>query len=700
MIDQSLREEIQGYYSSFLAAKQFQPRYGQKLMVAELARRLTSEGGDTPRSPIALIEAGTGTGKTVGYTLTAATIAAAREKTLIIATATVALQEQLVLRDLPDIQQQAGMHFSFALAKGRRRYVCLAKLDAALAGQAPATSDFFPDEKLAFGVDQAPLLTSLLEAYGKGSWDGDRDSLSAVIDDPVWRGVSTDRSQCTNRQCSFFSQCAFFKAREALDEVDVVVTNHDLLLADLSSADSQILPSPEAAIYVFDEAHHLVDKARSQWSGFASKSGQSEVLAAASGLTQSIKEDLSTTSLGALLDGLQGFNEFDQTVADVQADLAGIFAILGSLEDEAEPQGEVAQYRFPGGWVPDELRDQAQYLGREFDQLDVTLQGWRRSLEQSISSASIRQRQALEQLVPILGGFSSRFSAASRLWQLFSVGGSLEQSPSARWLDFRGDDVLVHCTPIAVADQLYDHLWSRCAGALLTSATLAVGRDFSLIATDLGLPEDVEGIVVPSPFDYQRQGRLRVPKMQEDPSNPTAHTNEIATLIPELIAEYRSALVLFTSWRQFFNVVDALPVELKARCLLQGDASKAELLKQHRARIDAGDVSYLLGLQSFAEGVDLPGDYCLQVVIAKLPFSVPNDPVGATQQEWVEAQGGNAFAELMIPHAALRLTQAAGRLLRTEQDHGVVTILDSRLVTKRYGRQLIAALPPFQWEQG
>jgi len=695
MVDQALREKIQGYYSSFLAAKQFRPRYGQRLMVAEVARRLAGRQDTSDISPIALVEAGTGTGKTVAYTLTAAAVAAAKEKTLVIATATIALQEQLVLRDLPDIQQQAGMDFSFALAKGRRRYVCIAKLDSALAGQSPATSDFFPDEKLALGIDQAPLLTSLLEAYGNGAWDGDRDSLTTVIDDPIWRGVSTDRSQCTNRQCSFFSQCAFFKARAALDEVDIIVTNHDLLLADLASEESQILPPPEAAIYVFDEAHHLVEKARSQWSGFASKSAQTEVITAALTLIDSMATDLGEVGLGSLEDALSGTARFQAILGDLQVDLAHMFTLLASLEDEAEIQGDLAQYRFTQGKIPDELQIVAKALGNACNDLDVILQGWRRTFEQTIADASLQQRHCLEQLVPIIGNFSNRFSGASRLWLLFGVEGSAELAPSARWLDFRADDILIHCTPIAVADQLEQALWSRCAGAVLTSATLAVGTDFSMLAGELGLPSDVVGVVVPSPFDYPNQGRLRIPKMRENPSNPAAHTEEIARLIPELMMEFQSGLVLFTSWRQFFTVVDALPSTVREACLLQGERSKAELIRQHQARVDAGLQSYLLGLQSFAEGVDLPGDYCLQVIIAKLPFSVPNDPVGATQQEWIEANGGNAFAELMVPQAALRLTQAAGRLLRTEQDRGVVTILDERLVTKGYGRKLIEALPPF-----
>jgi ATP-dependent DNA helicase DinG len=154
--------------------------------------------------------------------------------------------------------------------------------------------------------------------------------------------------------------------------------------------------------------------------------------------------------------------------------------------------------------------------------------------------------------------------------------------------------------------------------------------------------------------------------------------------------------VLFTSWRQFFAVVDGLPTQLRDLCLLQGEDSKAEMLRKHRERIDAGEQSYLLGLASFAEGVDLPGDYCLQVIIAKIPFSVPDDPVGATQQEWIEASGGNSFTDFMLPNAALRLTQAAGRLLRTESDQGVVTLLDDRLRTKFYGPRLRSALPPFR----
>ena len=180
--------------------------------------------------------------------------------------------------------------------------------------------------------------------------------------------------------------------------------------------------------------------------------------------------------------------------------------------------------------------------------------------------------------------------------------------------------------------------------------------------------------------------------------NFEGHTAEIASLIPQLLQDEPGSLVLFTSWRQMLRTFDELEVGFRERVLMQGEQSKAEMLSQHRAAVDEGAPSCLFGLASFAEGVDLPGDYCRHVVIAKLPFAVPDDPVGATLSEWVEAKGGNSFYEVMLPGAVLRVTQAAGRLLRTESDEGRVSILDRRVVSKSYGRVILDALPPFSRE--
>jgi ATP-dependent DNA helicase DinG len=200
---------------------------------------------------------------------------------------------------------------------------------------------------------------------------------------------------------------------------------------------------------------------------------------------------------------------------------------------------------------------------------------------------------------------------------------------------------------------------------------------------------------MPSPFDYANKAVLHVPKMQFDPSKADLHTEEIADWLNRELPTLTSVLVLFTSWRQMRRVEELIDTKLLSRLTVQGELSKQAMLVEHKARIDRDEPSVIFGLASFAEGVDLPGHYLKDVIITKLPFSVPDDPVDATLAEWIEARGGNPFMEISVPAASIKLTQAAGRLLRTENDSGRVVLLDRRVVTRRYGQQLIDALPPF-----
>ena len=210
-----------------------------------------------------------------------------------------------------------------------------------------------------------------------------------------------------------------------------------------------------------------------------------------------------------------------------------------------------------------------------------------------------------------------------------------------------------------------------------------------------GTPNDATYTVVPSPFNYEA-GELIVPAMSSEPNNADAHTEELIELIPEILAEDKGGLVLFSSRRQMENVFEGLPLKWQRIVLCQNDYSKQELLRRHKEQIDKGEQSVLFGLASFAEGVDLPGDYCSHVVIAKIPFSVPDQPVESALSEWIEMRGGNPFMDISVPDASLRLVQASGRLLRTESDRGKVTLLDRRIVSKRYGRALLDSLPPFR----
>ncbi|MFO7703689.1 MAG: helicase C-terminal domain-containing protein, partial [Halopseudomonas sp.] len=245
---------------------------------------------------------------------------------------------------------------------------------------------------------------------------------------------------------------------------------------------------------------------------------------------------------------------------------------------------------------------------------------------------------------------------------------------------------------------LRQFLWYTAFACLVTSATLtALGR-FDRFSMRAGLPKGAVCTLAPSPFQYAEKGVLRIPNHGADPRDGPGHSASIIEHLPSILADAMGSLVLFSSRRQMLEVYAGLPRDFRERVLVQGDLSKQELIRQHRAQVDKDQPSVIFGLASFAEGVDLPGRYCEHVVIAKIPFAVPDDPVEAALSEWIEHNGGNPFMEIAVPDASLRLIQACGRLLRNEQDSGVVTLLDRRLVTQRYGKAILNALPPFRRE--
>lgn len=298
-----------------------------------------------------------------------------------------------------------------------------------------------------------------------------------------------------------------------------------------------------------------------------------------------------------------------------------------------------------------------------------------------------------------VGGMLVRAEGVLSLFQDFAADAAEESPPRARWLKRRADDeelaIDLHCSHILAADILREQLWDRAAGVILTSATMTALGSFDRFRARSGVPEDGRYKIVVSPFDYGK-ATLHVPAMKSEPGDAPAHTQELIELLPDLLDAAEGSLVLFSSRRQMNDVFDGLPGEWRSRILRQDDYSKQEILRRHRETIDDGRGAVIFGLASFAEGVDLPGGYCQHVVIAKLPFAVPDNPVDAALAEWLEAQGRNAFMEISVPDAALKLVQASGRLLRTETDAGRVTLLDRRVITRRYGRAILDSLPPFQ----
>ena len=687
LLTDNLKTQIQEAYRTWLASRDFNPRRGQRQMVAAIARACT---GAPPR--VAAIEAGTGTGKTAAYCLATIPIAEALDKTVVIASATVALQEQIVMRDLPDLAEHAGLEFDFALAKGRRRYVCPRRLDERL--HRPQDIPGLDGEE-GGGANHDAVHRKMLDAFSAKRWDGDLDSWPDGVDDAVRHQVTTDHRGCTNNRCKFFGVCPYFRARGQLDGIRVIVANQDLLLADLSLGGGFVLPEPEECIVVVDEAHHLAAKTQQHFAARAWIRGTSAWADQVDTIVGTLAQRFGRPpELKELATGLAERSEALKT------DMRGLGDRVADL-DFTERRDGLQTCRFKLGRVDGVIVDAAQAVGASLADMGKSVHrvgellrmaadgelGWERAFE-------------AEDWLPVVGQLEARADATASLLDDYAGAGTEQddQLRCARWINRTEQDTELISAPIEPGQLLQKCLWSRCFAAVATSATLSAVGSFDRFFERSGI-SGIDGVKIPSPFDFPNIAVLCVPEMRADPRDGEAHLAEISKLLPGLLTSERSALVLFTSWRQLNGVAATLPESLDKKALqIQGQRSKQALVERHRQRIAAGQPSYLLGLASFAEGVDLPDDYCRHVILAKLPFAVPDDPVDEAMAEWVEAQGRNAFYTISVPDAALKLIQACGRLIRHEGDHGRITILDKRLVTQRYGRALLESLPPYRRE--
>jgi ATP-dependent DNA helicase DinG len=703
VLTDELKKTIQDAYRQFLDVKQLKARYGQRLMIAHIARTLGGikrnqehqrGGGDH----LCVVEAGTGTGKTLAYALAAVPIAKACDKTLVISTATVALQEQIIYRDLPDVLINSGLHFSISLSKGRRRYICLSKLDQLLSGADAKVLPLYIDEHMAApDAESLSLYTDFAQQMATGQWAGDRDDWKTVIADDKWARVTTDHAQCTGRRCSHVKQCSFFKARESLTQADVIVANHDLVLADLALGGGAILPPPEECIYVFDEAHHLPDKVINHFSA-------NFRLAATERWMEQIERALSAMiALPAMDNSIRGELEslLSQMIA-VRRGLLPLRPVLEELLETAQERQGVKSLRFADGIVPAALGDHAKSLLAGFSEVIKQAETIVDSLQEGMDNNELSgNREANEQWLATVSMARFRAESAAALWRSYASDASKEKPPNARWLALveTGQglfDVELNASPILAANALKSALWSRCYGAVLTSATLTALGSFDRFSMRAGLNTDASFEVVPSPFRHAEAAELYIPAMDCDAGNAEAHTAAIIEMLPDLLDADAGSLVLFSSRKQLRAVREGLPKAWLERILAQDDLPKHEILTRHRQCLDEGKGSVIFGLASFAEGVDLPGKYCTHVVIAKIPFAVPEDPVEEALAEWISRNKGNPFMDITVPDAAVRLIQASGRLLRNEADTGRITILDRRMVSRHYGRKMLASMPPYQ----
>lgn len=700
MLSDDVKQAIQAAYSEFLAAKDMKPRYGQKLMIAAIARtlaniKLDADGQNVAEKNVAVIEAGTGTGKTVAYLLATIPVAAALDKKVVLSTATVALQEQVVLKDLPDLLKHSGLKFNYSLAKGRGRYLCLSKLERLLSDAASGAPAMYEDEVVAVSSADLDLYREMLQRSVDGEWDGDRDSWHDELAGEQWQRVTTDHRQCTGRKCANIRDCAFFNARNVLEEVDIIVANHDLVLADLALGGGAILPAPEECIYVFDEGHHLPEKALNHFAAHIRLRTTIRWLGQSEGQWPNHLKSLAELSYFSQL-----AEPLESRLKQARNVLESTLPLVAELCEDVELDSFSPKLQFKLGEVGEELEALAQQASQAFLSLTDLLSKLYQEIETLVNEeGKVAPQQDLETMMSLLGGWLTRSEANLALWQSYRQTKFEEKHPYARWITIvsTGDllDYEVVSSPVLASGILNQGLWQRCCGAVLTSATIRALNTFDRFKMRAGLYENAHCEAVPSPFDFAKNGTIDIPSDAVEANNSIQHTASLIDIIPRIIDKKSATLVLFSSKAQMEQVYDAMPEDLQTIILCQGYESKQRIIKAHKLRVDRSEGSVIWGVSSFAEGVDLPGAYCKHVIIAKLPFAVPDEPLEAAYSEWVSARGGNAFMEVTVPDASTRLIQACGRLLRTETDEGKISILDRRLISKRYGAAILDALPPF-----
>ena len=705
MLSDKLKQAIrQAYKAIGENLTHFNPRKQQTLLIAEIAKTLAGEY-DNDRK-IITIEAGTGTGKSLAYCLGAIPLALSRDKKVCISTATVALQEQLVDKDLPFLKKYAGLDFDFTLVKGRQRYVCRQKLTQAVttgSSNEPVQTGFTFAEKP--DAKDVRTLNSMHKALLDGSWLGDVDSWETHLPHHIWQQVQSDKHSCL-KNLSEHTYCPFHKARETMDQAHVLVINHSLLLADLELGGGRILSSPEDTIYIIDEAHHLPKVARDFSSASITLKGSIEWLTklreTGDKMATLIKSRHAISPALKLGDDCQDLLlEMQNVLKFVEANANIYFLEEESTQGSAfakKAQNDSQVYRFENGIIPQTLKNWAEDLQNLSKKSLANLTKLYSGLIEAVKDGDTQMYLA-EPLLAEAGFMIQRLENLQSLWFMYAKTDSDKGAPMARWLErvtSKRLDYLLSASPIEVGFTLENMLWSQCDGAVLCSATLRALNTFDHFRFQAGLKNNdgSQYQQVDSPFDYQNNAQLVIANMDNEASDP-AFTDEVITKLPRYLEQGSASLVLFSSYWQMNKVAEALRDNSDIEIMVQGELSRQKIIEQHKKRCDNNKKSIIFGTQSFSEGLDLPGDYLNNLIITKLPFSVPTSPVEQAQAEYITAKGGNPFMTLSVPDTSKKLVQACGRLLRNEKDEGVITLLDKRVVTKRYGKQLLDSLPPF-----
>ena len=576
-----------------------------------------------------LVEAGTGTGKTFAY-LVPALLAGRR---VLVSTGTRTLQDQLYAKDVPLVAGALGSPARVALLKGRSNYLCTYRLKRQVA------------QRALDGIATADPLLARIESWSATTKTGDLAEVPGITESQtVWPQVTSTRDNCLGQRCPEYAGCHVVAARRDAQAADLVIVNHHLLLADLALKEDgfgDLLGTADAVI--LDEAHQLPDLA-TQFFGaqFSARQG----------------ETLLTEGKAALLRGGGSLAEIGPAARTVEAALGAVLAAL--------PRG-------------------------------ATRQRWEDAGEE-LDSAALALAAALRDYGSMLGEASQQpavAAVAGRAGELASVLERIAQSggdDGARTVETTGRGFTLGLLPFDVSERFRGLVTAHPAAWVFTSATLSVGEDFAHFATRLGL-EDAPTLRIPSPFDFGSQAMLYLPEGMPEPSQPGYVDAVIDASVPLLDASGGGAFLLFTSHRALAQGAARLRATwdgaVERPLLVQGEGPRERLLREFREHGDA----VLLGTASFWEGVDVKGEALRLVIIEKLPFASPDDPLTKARIEHLQRSGGNAFRDYQLPEAVLALKQGVGRLIRSETDRGMIVICDPQLLGKSYGRVFRASLP-------
>ncbi len=634
-------EEIfgsQGLFAKFLG--DYEHRAGQ-IKMAEAVLRAFEEKKHL------IVEAGTGTGKTLAYLVPAIAAALGKNKRVIISTGTKNLQEQLMEKDIPFLQKVLPKKFTAAYMKGRSNYACLYRIKKA------------ESQPILEGLDEMDYFDEVRH-WSRETETGDRAELTELPENiSFWSRINAKSETCLGQKCPDFEPCFITRMRERADEADIVIVNHHLFFADLNVRGNQygkVLPDYGAVI--FDEAH-LIEDIAADYFGFQISSFQIDELvrdADALPITDAIAvRDF--TKLGAKIVGLadQFWIRFTQT-----RNQDGRFPLLPNAFAQKTRNGDI----------------EATPLGEAYFALDSALE----RLETATDVYAEKMTEAENLLKRIR---QTRFDLEFIVTQ--------SEKNYVYWLEKRGRGMFLRASPIDVSSLLQDKLFDKTETVILTSATLSTNGKFDFIKDRLGLddPKKTESLLAPSAFDYQKQAIIYIPKAMPDPRAPEFNQVAANEIIKLINITKGHAFVLCTSNYSMNALYEQVSQRVNFPCLVQGSMSKAGLLERFKSTKNA----VLFATSSFWQGVDVRGEQLSCVIIDKLPFAVPSDPIVAARTKFIDENGGKSFFDYSVPQAVISLKQGIGRLIRSKTDKGVIALLDTRLRTKSYGRDFLNSLP-------